>query len=371
MKPDSYLLSSFKIGIIIFIPIAIIISLFPPFNWDIPANRKVHHYNAIEDLLPLKKYSLIFDFNKKHFIWGEYTFQNEYYDKDSVKVKNVLSDAINYNIIKTGIDSFFSYDLFKFKLYKKHVVAKSKVGKIKIYEATWEDYGGITPPEIVPQTDWLQRRIAGEPEVPFLKQTRGENPLGITGDTRKYNYKQLKDVQLTTSQQHKTETFSERQKGGITPIQEMSKLDKILKKQRKKWIYSWEDFGGITPQPIQERRRVWTLEDVGVITPQPEKKYWTPENFGGYTPQTDITNAENYSEIKNEYLQNPKLWEVKYQKSFDSTKAFSLYDIVKPHYYLLERELLFSELFVNFLLAFFLSIGLGLLFVKVKERKRN
>lgn len=61
MELNSYIKTAYKVGIIIFIPIAILVSLFPPFNWDLP------HTNLMNQL-PIKQYNFLFGSNKQDFI---------------------------------------------------------------------------------------------------------------------------------------------------------------------------------------------------------------------------------------------------------------------------------------------------------------
>ena len=58
---NSYLLTSLKVGIIIFIPLAIILSLFPPFNWGSEKDSFAY--------FPIKQYNFLFGSNKKVFDW--------------------------------------------------------------------------------------------------------------------------------------------------------------------------------------------------------------------------------------------------------------------------------------------------------------
>lgn len=224
MREGSYLSQSLKIGIIIFIPLAILISLFPPFNWDIPSNRKdIYNYLEIRDFLPLKKYSFIFDGNKKIVPVGTVIFSKKYYQQDSVKLKKVLSDAIEFQYWE-GIDTFYNYE-----------------------------------------------------------------PLAY-------------EIKINNSQSEFT----------------------------------------------SKHRKVYTLEDLF------EKK------------DDIIKRAKNYNDIKERYLKNPDGWDVRYNKTYANSKIYYQYTIKKPNYYLLQRTLILSELFVNYLLAFFVSIGIGLIFKKFR-----
>jgi len=265
MREGSYLSQSLKIGIIIFIPLAILISLFPPFNWDIPSNRKdIYNYLEIRDFLPLKKYSFIFDGNKKIVPVGTVIFGKKYYQQDSVKLKKVLSDAIEFQYWE-GIDTFYNYEpvAYEIKINNSQSEFTSKLGKQK--------------PKI---------------EIYY-------DPSEFTSD-------------------------------GVL----------INQKPKDKIYYD--------PSEFTSDRKVYTLEDLF------EKK------------DDIIKRAKNYNDIKERYLKNPDGWDVRYNKTYANLKIYYQYTIKKPNYYLLQRTLILSELFVNYLLAFFVSIGIGLIFKKFR-----
>lgn len=232
MEEDSYLSKSFKFGIIIFIPLAIIISLFPPFHWDIPSNQKNNYtYNEIKELLPLKKYSLIFDTNKKYFVFGSYIIEKKYSNTDYDTLSNFLKDAITY---KYFIGSDTIYNIKRNKYYR--VVHRDTKGLLKNL------YGN---------------------EGNFIFDFTDKNEAEI----------KLRELNIP-------------------------------------YIVNGYDREG----------RIWMLTS------------------------------------------NQKT-------SIDTIKKFRKYSIVKPKYYLLNREILLSELSINYLLAFFISIGIGLLFTRFKLNK--
>lgn len=69
MKTDFYLSSSLKIAVIIFIPLAILLSLFPPYYWG---NEKIRTLSErirsdIAEQLPIKSYSFIRGIDRPKF----------------------------------------------------------------------------------------------------------------------------------------------------------------------------------------------------------------------------------------------------------------------------------------------------------------
>lgn len=100
--------SSLKYSIPIFIFLAILVSLFPPFYWS--SNRNV------SELLPLKEYSFILGSNKKYFALKKYTFRKKYYNYDTKRLDSILSDAITHNIESNGTDTFTTEKFFAYKV---------------------------------------------------------------------------------------------------------------------------------------------------------------------------------------------------------------------------------------------------------------
>lgn len=287
MREGSYLSQSLKIGIIIFIPLGILISLFPPFNWDIPSNRKdIYNYLEIRDFLPLKKYSFIFDGNKKIVPVGTVIFGKKYYQQDSVKLKKVLSDAIEFQYWE-GIDTFYNYEpvAYEIKINNSQSEFTSKLGKQK------------------PKNEIY------------------------------YAPSEFPDSSALGNQRRKDEIY-------YAPSEFTSDGVLINQKPKDKIYYD--------PSEFTSDRKVYTLEDLF------EKK------------DDIIKRAKNYNDIKERYLKNPDGWDVRYNKTYANSKIYYQYTIKKPNYYLLQRTLILSELFVNYLLAFFVSIGIGLIFKKFR-----
>ncbi|MGD1006042.1 MAG: hypothetical protein ABR980_02285 [Ignavibacteriaceae bacterium] len=72
-----------------------------------------------------------------------------------------------------------------------------------------------------------------------------------------------------------------------------------------------------------------------------------------------VEDAINYNEVRNDYEKSPRNWDFKYVKIIDSVKKYDEYTVAKPVYYLLDRKIILNELFVEYILAFFISIILG------------
>lgn len=80
--------------------------------------------------------------------------------------------------------------------------------------------------------------------------------------------------------------------------------------------------------------------------------------------ERSIKQAKNYKLIKNEFEKNPEEWTTRIESQIDSVKNYKLYSIKKPEYYLLSREVITSELIINYILSFFVGIGLSFFILK-------
>jgi hypothetical protein len=81
-----------------------------------------------------------------------------------------------------------------------------------------------------------------------------------------------------------------------------------------------------------------------------------------------VKNADNYWEIQNEFEKSPESWNTRTVKAIVKIDEYKLYTIIKPHYYLLGREIILSELFVNYLLGVFFSIAICIIIIKIKTK---
>ena len=82
-----------------------------------------------------------------------------------------------------------------------------------------------------------------------------------------------------------------------------------------------------------------------------------------------IKEAINYWDVKREYEKEPFNWNWGVFFHFDSAGNYEKYNITQPEYYSLERKILLSEFFIEYILAFFVSIIFGYLIQKIKSRK--
>jgi hypothetical protein len=92
-----------------------------------------------------------------------------------------------------------------------------------------------------------------------------------------------------------------------------------------------------------------------------------PDYFWSKTNYT--MHPVNYWMVKREYDKEPVDWKVTTLFQFDSTGNYDKYLVTQPVYYLLDRKILLSELMVEYILAFFVSIIVGYLISKLKLKK--
>lgn len=87
----------------------------------------------------------------------------------------------------------------------------------------------------------------------------------------------------------------------------------------------------------------------------------------------DETNrdAVNFIDVKDKYESAPQLWDYKYEYKIDSIKKYYEYSITQPEYYLLKREILFAELVIEYILAFFVSLIIGFIIPKIGSTKHQ
>lgn len=101
-------MKNYKTGLIIFLFLATIISLFPPFEWG---NENI------------KKYDFLFSSNKKYFPIGSYNYEQKLYSGEKIGIDT--SDIISKDIV-TGIDTFF---INKYKVKKSFPLKKDNIGR--------------------------------------------------------------------------------------------------------------------------------------------------------------------------------------------------------------------------------------------------
>ena len=99
-----------KISLIIFVFLALLISLFPPFEFGHMINTVDDRitYAGVVDILPVKKYDFILNSNKKKIALGTITFK-KFYNKDSLAYYKGRFGDKKFTLIKSSVDSFFTY----------------------------------------------------------------------------------------------------------------------------------------------------------------------------------------------------------------------------------------------------------------------
>lgn len=243
-------MKDYKIGLIVFLFLATVISLFPPFefgNEKLITLQERRNNSDISEKLPVKKYDSIFNSNKKLIALNNYIFQKKFYSKDSLKFYKDKWGDKEFNFNSTSVDSFFT---------AKRVLFPSMVNKM----------GSNRMKKMLAFLKWSNYNWAGNYE--WMNQTYNKNG-------KHYNYND-------------------------------NETDK---------------------------------------------------------------DAINYNKVKKDYDKSPNDWDYKYVNVFDSTKKADLYDITQPVYFLLDRNILFSELLIEYFLAFILSAVIQLIFVWKKRYK--
>ena len=239
-----------KISATLFVLLAIIISLFPPFKFNTKGEKYINeggYFFNIYNKLPVKKYDFIFSDNKKYIVLAYYDFFKKFYDKDSVLYyKNIWRDKkFNFNLAST--DTFLTASRY---LY-----------------------------QIMPNTKIVHK----------------------------------------------------------------SAVDDLLSNP-KNYLPDYNNYGDTTTNNFR-----YEIEGNRII------KY--------YNHETNI-DAVNYNEVKGKYDKSPYDWNYKYVFNVDSVKKYIEYSITQPVYILLDRSLLFEELVVEYILAFFISVIIGFIIQK-------
>ncbi|MBK6913006.1 MAG: hypothetical protein IPH11_04820 [Ignavibacteriales bacterium] len=240
-----------NIILIAFLLPALIVSLFPPFEWGKEKLKTLseRRSNSIIDELPIKCYDLVFNSNKKYFKIGDYNFEKKYYPVDYKRLNKILGDALSYRY-ESGVDTFKSNFRLAYKKTKEMLLEEIKT-----------------------------------------KETINKSNNSKKNDDDSYR---------TVRQRIKQIQFNN---------------------------FDWSEM---------------------------ENDYF-------------IKQSKNYKEIKNDFEKNPKEWTTRIESHIDSVKIYRLYNIKKPEYYLLNREILTLELIINYILSFFVGIGLSFIIAKIRK----
>lgn len=239
-----------KISLIIFVFLALLISLFPPFEFGNEKLRTLHEresYSDIANKLPVKRYDFIFNDNKKDISLDSNYIRKYFNNKESLEYYKKLWSDSKFEFSRS-VDSFFTPKGFIYPLF-------------------------------------LNERY----------------PTGV----RKINYRlNYKDFGLDNRQ-----------------ISEFSSNDEIMEWKHKE---GYDDL---------------------------------------------IKEAINYIYVRKEYEKEPDNWWWNLFYHFDSAGKYDAYNISKPVYYLLDRNLIWSELVVEYILAILISVISGYLIHKFVPEK--
>ena len=282
MKKDTFI----KISTAIFVILAVIISLFPPFefgNEKLKTLSERRSNSQIADKLPLKKYDFFFGSNKKYIPLTSFNFTKKFYSRDSVVYYTKLWNDKKFNCNLTSTDTFLTATKF---LYEP-----------KGWEITFSKHRGRWP-----------RQDEYSDSIFYVTEGKWEDPI----------------------------------------FYKKTALEKLLADPNN-YEYNYYQFG------------------------EPDTNKFRCETYGNkiikYNNEETNKDAVNFSSVKDEYEISPDKWNYKYVYKVDSIKKYYEYSITQPVYYLLDRKILLSELLIEYMLAFFVSIILGYLIAKLKLRK--
>ncbi len=123
-----------KISAAIFILLAFIISLFPPFEFGNEKLRTLSERKSNSDIvnkLPIKQYDFIFGSNKKSFTLEYYSFNEKFNDKNSLEDYKKLNSDYGFYFISSSADSFYTAKRYLYKDTTSKENIKNKGGKTK------------------------------------------------------------------------------------------------------------------------------------------------------------------------------------------------------------------------------------------------
>jgi hypothetical protein len=131
-------MKDYKIGLCVFLFLATVISLFPPFEFGNEKLKTLQERNAnyrISEKLPVKRYDFIFGGVKNNIILDYRTLQKKFYNQDSLKFYKNLWKESEFSFINSNNDTFYTIRRI---LFKKAIPAqKNKYIKSYILHA-WE-----------------------------------------------------------------------------------------------------------------------------------------------------------------------------------------------------------------------------------------
>ena len=147
-----------KISAAIFILLAVIISLFPPFEFGNEKLRTLSERKSNSDIvnkLPIKQYDFIFGNNKKSFALGYHSFTEKFYDKNSLEDYKKLNSDYGFYFLSSSTDTFFTAKRYLYKDTTSKENTKNKGDKTKYkfnftepsYQRDWRKISPLLDPK--------------------------------------------------------------------------------------------------------------------------------------------------------------------------------------------------------------------------------
>lgn len=127
-------MKDYKIGLIVFLILATIISLIPPYQWGneyLKTQKEREENSYIIKYLPIKQYNFLFTSNKKYFPIGSYQINEKVYPGEKLNVDT--SDAINI-FHKVDTDTLSWRKLIHYQV-SKH----ANIGSFEYFNNTMND----------------------------------------------------------------------------------------------------------------------------------------------------------------------------------------------------------------------------------------
>ena len=111
-------MKDYKIGLFVFLILATIISLIPPYQWGneyLKTQKEREENSYIIKYLPIKQYNFLFASNKKYFPIGSYRISEILYQGERLRIdtSDILAKDVEGG--EKGIDTFF----YKFHKYQE------------------------------------------------------------------------------------------------------------------------------------------------------------------------------------------------------------------------------------------------------------
>ena len=139
-----------KISAAIFILLAVIISLFPPFEFGNEKLRTLSERKSNSDIvnkLPIKQYDFIFGSNKKSFALGYYIFTKKFYGKNFLEDYKKLNSDYGFYFLSSSADTFITAKryLYKDTTSKENTKNKGDKKKLALDDALANDSNFVSP----------------------------------------------------------------------------------------------------------------------------------------------------------------------------------------------------------------------------------